>query len=105
MRLHGWGFVVDVPAVRLVDLRNAPPLEARYPDVTSLATALLGCVAGEGTPPLELLLAAVAAGGSGVVRYIPVQRIREDDSILELILEARGMASLGAQLLALLLPA
>ena len=40
--------------------------------------ALLSCIEGEGEPPLELLIAAVACAGSGEVRDIPVEEMRND---------------------------
>ena len=71
----------------------------------ALATspALRVCVAGEGEPPLELLLAAVACAASGEVLGVPVQQLREGD-LVELDLSGRGVSVGGVRLLALLLP-
>ena len=41
--------------------------------------ALRGCVVGPGKPRLELLFAAVACAGSGVVLGVPVNRLRHED--------------------------
>ena len=65
--------------------------------------ALLSCIEGEGEPPLELLLAAVACAGSGEVRAIPVQMMR-DDSVSELDLRQRDIGVQGGMLLAHLVP-
>ena len=43
--------------------------------------ALRSCIEGEGEPPNELLLAAVACAAPGTVRRVPVQELREDDAI------------------------
>ena len=56
-------------------------------------------------PQKELLLAAVACAASGTVRGVPVQRLREDDSIDALDLRGSGIDVTGATLLALMLPA
>ena len=97
-RLHGWGFVVDVQAVREADLsaeRNDP----------LGGDTLRSCIQGEGDPPDELLLAAVACAASGTVRGVPVQRLREDDAIDDLDLYNTGIGVTGATLLGLMLPA
>ena len=60
-RLRGFGFVVDVQAVREADLgaaANDGPLGG---------VALRSCIEGEGDPPREMLLAAVACAASGTV--------------------------------------
>ena len=57
----------------------------------------------EGEPPLELLLAAVACAGSGEVRGIPVQMMR-DDSVSVLDLRERNIGVQGGMLLAHLVP-
>ena len=94
-RLHGYGFVVDVQAVRQADLsQREGPLGG---------AALRRCIEGEGEPPPELLLAAVACAASGTVRGVPVQRLREDDAIGSLAL--RGIGVIAAGLLGLMLPA
>ena len=56
-RLHGYGFVVDVHAVRQAAL---PPLGQPALRGPLGGAALRGCITGEGPPPAELLLAAVA---------------------------------------------
>ena len=78
-RLHGWGFVVDVQAVREADQEDKEDDDAPLGGDT-----LRSCIQGEGNPPHELLLAAVACAASGTVRGIPVQRLREDEAIDEL---------------------
>ena len=113
-RLRGFGFVVDVQAVREADLdpemfpmaplANAGPLGG---------VALRSCIEGEGDPPRELLLAAVACAASAeTVRGVPVQALRDgalggldlDEDGLEYGL-GYGLGVLGAQLLGLMLPA
>ena len=66
---------------------------------------LRSCIQGEGQPPHELLLAAVACAASGRVHGVPVERLREDDAIDELDLRASGIGVTGATLLAFMLPA
>ena len=99
-RLRGYGFVVDVQAVREADLggdgRRDAPLGG---------AALRSCIQGEGDPPRELLLAAVACAASGRVRGVPVQRLREDDVIGSLNLDHARLGPIGAALLGLMLPA
>ena len=98
-RLRGYGFVVDVQAVREADLgaeRNGP----------LGGTALGNCIQGEGVPPNELLRAAsVACAASGTVRGVPVQRLRENDAIDALDLRGSRIGDTAATLLALMLPA
>ena len=64
---------------------------------------------GEGEPPHELLLAAVACAAPGTVHGVPVQQLREDDAIGCLNLDVRGqmmnLGVIGAELLSLMLPA
>ena len=67
-RLHGWGFVVDVAAVRQASLPTEGPGATERPGGASAlksSPALRGCVVGPGKPRLELLVAAVACAGSG----------------------------------------
>ena len=111
-RLHGWGFVVDLQAVR-----DAYPPEAEDDDEEEEEEepdhdddplgddTLRSCIQGQGQPPNELLLAAVACAASGTVRGVPVQRLREDDAIDELDLRCSGIGDTGATLLAFMLPA
>ena len=68
-RLHGWGFVVDVQAVR----------DAGAGSDGFGRNTLRSCIQGEGRPPGELLIAAVACAASGTVRGVPVQRLRENE--------------------------
>ena len=99
-RLRGFGFVVDVQAVRQADLGedgDAPlPLGG---------AALRSCIKGEGEPPHELLLAAVSCAASGTVCTVPVQRLREDDTIWSLDLDQASLGVISAELLGLMLPA
>ena len=95
-RLRGYGFVVDVQAVREADLGRdgwAPAPEQL--DAPPGGTALRSCIQGEGDPPRELLLAAVACAASGTVRRVPVQRLREDDAIGSLNLDHAHCLPLG----------
>jgi len=105
-RLRWEGFEVSVAAVREVDLdeRDEDEDEDERPFLGSPAnTALLSCIEGEGEPPLELLLAAVACAGSGEIRGIPVQMMR-DDSVSELDLQKINIGVEGGMLLAHLVP-
>ena len=115
-RLHGFGFVVDVQAVRDADLmageddddddeEQEDDDEEQEDDVASLRAALRICIQGEGEPPGELLLAAVACVASGTVRGVRVQELRKDDAIDELDLSESGIGVTGATLLGLMLPA
>ena len=108
-RLHGWGFVVDMQAVREAGLEEAEDddddeAEGDDDDAPLGGSALRSCIQGEGRPPGELLLAAVACAASGTVRGVPVQRLREDDVIDELDFDS-GIGVTAATLLALMLPA
>jgi hypothetical protein len=96
-RLRWEGFEVNVAAVREVDLNERPFLGG------PAKTALISCIEGEGEPPLELLLAAVACAGSGEISGIPVQMMR-GDSVSELDLQARSIGVEGGMLLAYLVP-
>ena len=113
-RLHGFGFVVDVQAVRQVQQGgwgaegwDDDDDEADDYDVDAPlgGATLRSCIQGEGEPPHELLLAAVACAASGKVRRIPVQRLREDDVVESLDLHHSGIGSIAAGLLGLMLPA
>eukprot|EP00900_Chrysochromulina_parva_P004741 jgi/Chrpa1/14268/Chrysochromulina_OHIO_Genome00023807-RA len=101
-RLHGYGHVVDVAAVRAADLQcgmgGASLLHGAAKD------ALNSCISGEGEPPLRLTIAAVACAGSGVICGIPVQQLRED-SVEVLNLSDRGLHVPAAMLVASLIPA
>ena len=116
-RLTGYGFSVDVAAVREVDLEDEGDDEEEEEE-EDLSRLLRGpakhalCssfVTGEGEPPLALLLGAIACAGSGVIRGIPVEQMRAD-AFTDLIFENHhGDAPLllgpeGAMLLACFLP-
>jgi hypothetical protein len=85
-RLTGYGFVVDVAAVREVDLdddRGEIEEEEEEQDLFRLLRgpakhALCSCVTGEGSPPLKLLFGAIACAGSGEIGGIPVEHMRAD---------------------------
>ncbi len=67
--------------------------------------ALRSCIhEGEGEPPHELLLAAVACAARGTVLGVPVQRLRED-AIGSLDLTNKRLGVIQAELLGLMLPA
>jgi hypothetical protein len=110
-RLRWEGFEVSVAAVRGVDLderdEDDDEDEDERPFLGGRAkTALLRCIEGEGEPPLELLLAAVACAGSGEIRGIPVQMMR-GDSVSELDLQGMQGRDIGVEggiLLAYLVP-
>ena len=127
-RLHGYGFEVDVAKVRAanlgveaanlgdgflfgVDLFGGSPRfgGASPPPPPSLLLgtaqkALDSCISGEGEPPLELLVAAVACAGSGVICGIPVEQMRED-AMTELDLCKKGLRGAAVMLVAYLIPA
>jgi hypothetical protein len=105
-RLHGYGYVVDVAAVRAADLQNGAG-DTRRPSLLhgTAKDALNSCISGEGEPPLELKIAAVACAGAGIVCGIPVQRMREDGMLTELDLSNRGLQGAAAMLVAYLIPA
>ena len=98
-RLRGFGFVVDLEEVRNADL-GAEDDNAPLGGVT-----LRSCIQGEGEPPHELLLAAVACAARGTVRGVPVQQLQEDDAVGSLDLSCRGLGVISAELLGLMLPA
>ena len=85
-RLTGYGFVVDVAAVREVDLddgRGEIEEEEEEQELFRLLRgpakhALCSCVLGEGSPPLKLLFGAIACAGSGEIGGIPVEHMRAD---------------------------
>jgi hypothetical protein len=107
-RLHGFGFVVDVQAVREADLDaeedDDDDEEDGDDDAPLGGAALRSCIEGEGEPPHELLLAAVACAASGTVHGVPVRVLREDDAIGSLNLDEHGLGVYGAGLLGLMLP-
>ena len=98
-RLRGYGFTVDLQAVQQAALGGADS------EAPLGGAALRGCIQGQGEPPHELLLAAVACAASGTVRGVPVQRLREDDAIGSLDLQNPDIGVISAELLGLMLPA
>ena len=107
-RLRGFGFVVDVQAVREAGLgaeEDDDEDEEEDDDGPLGGVALRSCIQGNGNPPRELLLAAVACAASGRVRGVPVQELREDDAIGSLDLDDSGLGIISAALLVLMLPA
>ena len=101
-RLRGYGFRVELKGpqgVRRAALNGAK-------SEGSLRAALRRCIhEGEGEPPCELLLAAVACAARGEVLGVPVQQLREDNAIASLNLNSKGLGVIGAELLRLMLPA
>jgi hypothetical protein len=100
-RLRGFGFVVDVQAVRQAGLGAGEEDDDSDDDdddddAPLGGAALRSCIQCEGEPPHELLLAAVACAASGTVRGVPVQRLREDDAIGSLHLESASIGTIGA---------
>jgi hypothetical protein len=89
-RLTGYGFVVDVAAIRDVDLEEEDEEDEEDEEneedeedneglhLLSHAAkrALCSCVTGEGEPPLTLLLGAIACAGSGAMHGIPLEQMR-----------------------------
>ena len=129
-RLMGHGFVVDVAAVREVDLDNDGGEEVREVDLDNdggeeeeeeedddeeeegtLLPLLRGlakrdlccCVTGEGEPPLALLLGAIACAGSGEIRGIPLEELRAD-TLSSLDLKGRMIGPEGAMLIGSVIP-
>ena len=116
-RLHGFGFVVDVQAVRQVRQVDWVAEEEEEDDADDGddaddaplgGAALRSCIEGEGEPPHELRLAAVACAALGTVRKVPVQELREDNAIGGLDLDDKNiqgpyLCEMG--LLVLMLPA
>jgi hypothetical protein len=103
-RLHGFGFVVDVQAVREADLDSEGDDDAEEEDDGAPlgGAALRSCIEGEGEPPHELLLAAVACAAPGTVQGVPVQLLREDVAIGSLNFDEHGLGAYGAVLLGLI---
>jgi len=110
-RLRWGGLLVDVGAVRGVDLdekdEDEEDEDEEDENISLLSSAaeavLLGCIEGEGEGPLELLLAAVACAGSGEVRGIPVEAMR-NDSVAQLGLEDHQIGEVGGMLISYLVP-
>ena len=104
-RLHGYGFVVDVTEVRAAITAKAALKVVDVIAITAKA-ALNSCIPGVGEPPLKLMVAAVACAGSGsgVVRDIPLQQMREN-SVTELDLSYKQLEGPAVILVAFLIPA
>ena len=130
-RLRGFGFEVDVAAIRGTDVSAALAALADEDDddedddedegededelfvravggaLDPYTTRLLPDEGGwpvEDKPPFELHLMAIACAASGEIRSVPVQRLRKDDAIGELDLKDCFVGPMGAKLLSLLLP-
>ena len=113
-RLTGYGFSVDVAAVREVDLQDEGEEEEEEVEYWPLRLlrgpaklALCSCVTGEGEPPLDLLVGAIACAGSGEIRGIRVQQLRADAlTNIEwwLALAENGIGPEGAILIASFIP-
>jgi hypothetical protein len=106
-RLRGWGFVVDMQKVRQADLSGIEEESEGYDDdenfKLTVTRVLHRFTEGEGEPPIELLLVAVACAVSGEVLRVPVQQLREGN-LVELDLSMQHVGVGGVWLLALLLP-
>jgi len=108
-RLTGYGFAVDVAAVREIDLERGGGRLLRLLRGPVKHALCSSCVTGEGEPPLALLLGAIACAGSGGIRGIPVEQMRADAFIDLNFEDPHGDAPLllgpeGAMLLASFLP-
>jgi hypothetical protein len=110
-RLHWDGFVVDVIAVQRVNVEDEDDDEEDDEDEEdrplfsgARKDALCSCIAGEGEPPVELLLAAVASAWSGEFGGVRVEEMRADDGIEELELDHKEFGPQHAMLIASLLP-
>ena len=91
VRLHGYGFVVDLPALRAA---TAP--------ITALGDLRRFCE-GEGEAPDSLLIAAAVCAAPVAVCGIPVPELRAD-ALEELDLNGAGIGATGAAVVASLLP-
>ena len=104
-RLRGYGFTVELQAVRQAE-GGVDDNDDGADDAPLGGETLRSCIQGEGEPPHELLLAAVACAARGTVRGVPVQRLREDDLVDgekgRLYLSGLGIISI--ELLSLMLP-
>ncbi len=104
-RLRGYGFRVELNGPQGVRQAELSGMDRSGP---LGGAALRGCIhEGEGEPPRELLLAAVACAARGEVLGVPVQQLREDDAIGSLHPAGQGdrLGVIGAELLGLMLPA
>ena len=81
-RLRGYGFRVELKGPQGVE---QAALGGADPEGPLGGAALRSCIhEGEGEPPRELLLAAVACAARGEVLGVPVQQLREDNAIASL---------------------
>ena len=102
-RLRGYGFRVELDGPHGV--RQAA-LGSGYESGPLGGAALRGCIhEGEGEPPHQLRLLAVACAARGTVLGVPVQQLREDNAIGSLNLNNKHFGVIGAELLSLMLPA
>jgi hypothetical protein len=103
-RLHGYGHVVYVAAVRAADLQS--PFDGDEDSLLYGAAkdGLNSCISGEGEAPLRLTIAAVACAGSGVICGVPVQQLRED-GVTELDLSNRRLHAPAGVLVAYIIAA
>ena len=103
-RLRGYGFRVELDGPQGVRQAAVGGADRSAP---LGGAALRRCIhEGEGEPPHELLLAAVACAAPGTVHGVPVQQLREDDAIGSLKLDdEQELGVIGAELLSLMLPA
>ena len=105
-RLRGYGFRVELKGTQGVEEADFGVEAGVHSMGRDLRVALRRCIhEGEGAPPRELLLAAVACAARGEVCGVPVQRLREDDTIGSLSLRDKRLGVIGAELLGLMLPA
>ena len=111
VRLRGFGFEVDVAAIRGRDLSAALADEDEDDVLGGVLGGYITRLApdegpqpAEVKPPLELHLMAIACAASGEICRVPVQRLREDDAIGELDLGYRSLGPMAAKLLGRLLP-
>ena len=108
-RLRGLGFLVNFVQGLMEDLGaeedDGEDDDDDDDDAPLGGVTLRSCIQGEGEPPPELLLAAVACAARGTVRGVPVQQLQEDDAIGSLNLNYSGLGVISAELLGLTLPA
>ena len=104
-RLRGYGFRVELDGPQGVRQAALGGADRRLQNGPLGGAALRSCIhEGEGEPPHELLLAAVACSAPGTVQGVPVRRLREDDPERVVFVKKR-LGVIGAELLSLMLPA